>query len=79
LKKIRVLRSTGSDLPQFTEGQVAEVDEATAELLCKLNLAEVIKAIPPKPVAAVPDEPGIQADQDKPKRKRRTKSTEPKE
>jgi len=61
MKKIRLLRSTGPSLPRFSEGQVVEVPEDTADLLCGLNLAEVIEMVPDKPLQAVPENPSIVA------------------
>lgn len=59
--RIKVLRNTGANLPNFTEGQVADVSDDVAELLCGLRIAEILHAIPDEPVRAVPDSPGIQA------------------
>jgi hypothetical protein len=61
VQTIRVLRSTGGNLPRFAEGQVVDVSDDTARLLCGLNLADVIKAIPEEPLAAVPENPTIMA------------------
>jgi len=61
MKKIRLLRSTGPSLPRFSEGQAVEVPEETADLLCGLNLAEVIEMVPDKPMQAVPENPSIVA------------------
>jgi hypothetical protein len=46
------------------EGQVVDVSDDTASLLCSLNLADVIKAIPAEPLTAVPDNPTIMAAED---------------
>lgn len=61
MKTIRLLRSTGLNLPRFTEGQVADVPDETAELLCGLSLAEVLKTVPDEPLRAIPDNPSIVA------------------
>ena len=61
MKTVRVLRNTGAHLPRFSEGQVVGVDEQTAELLCSLNLAELIKTIPAEPLQAIPAKPTILA------------------
>jgi hypothetical protein len=55
VKKIIVLRNTGADLPRFSEGQVVDVQDKVAELLCGLKLAEVLQAVPPETLHAVPD------------------------
>lgn len=94
MKTIRVLRNTGSHLPHFSEGQVVEVPDETADLLCGLSLAELLKTTPPEPLRAVPDNPSILAAEEKlqeikerwtaplppPKHKRQPKTkSEPKE
>lgn len=61
MKTIRVLRSTGNNLPHFTEGQVVEVHDDVANLLAGLSLAEVLKAVPAEPLCTVEDNPSIQA------------------
>ena len=61
MQTIRILRNTGAKLPHFTEGQVADVPDEIAELLCGLHLAELLKAIPDKPLRAVPENPTILA------------------
>jgi hypothetical protein len=61
MKNVRVLRNTGANLPRFTEGQVVDVEDETAELLCGLNLAELLKAIPDEPLRAIPENPSIMA------------------
>ena len=61
MKTIRVLRNTGANLPHFTEGQVVDVPDETADLLCGLHLAELLKAIPSEPLQAVPENPTILA------------------
>ena len=65
MKTIRVLRNTGVHLPRFAEGQVVDVDDQTAELLCSLNLAELLKAIPGEPLKAIPENPTILAAESK--------------
>ena len=61
MKTVHVLRNTGAHLPRFAEGQVVDVDDQTAELLCSLNLAELLKAIPGEPIKAIPENPTILA------------------
>lgn len=61
MKTIRVLRSTGNNLPHFTEGQVVDVRDDVADLLAGMNLAEVLKAVPEEPLRTVADNPSIQA------------------
>ena len=61
MKTIRVLRNTGVDLPRFTEGQVVDVPDDTANLLCGLKLAELLKTIPDEPLRAIPENPSILA------------------
>lgn len=61
MKTIQVLRNTGSHLPHFTEGQVVDVPNETAELLCGLNLAVLLKTIPDEPLQAIPENPTIVA------------------
>lgn len=61
MKTIRVLRNTGNHLPRFTEGQVVDVPDETANLLCGLKLAELLKTIPAEPLRAVPENPSIVA------------------
>lgn len=75
MKTIRILRSTGANLPRFTEGQEVSVDSETAELLCRLKLAEVLQAVPGEPLQGVPPEPEVQAEQ-KPRRKRKREPQE---
>lgn len=65
MKTIRVLRSTGSHLPTFSEGQVAKVPDETADLLCGLDLAEVLEAVPDEPLEAIPENPSIKAAEEK--------------
>lgn len=65
MKKIRVLRNTGRHLPRFTEGQVVDVPDQTADLLCGLNLAELLETIPDEPLQAIPANPSILAAEDK--------------
>lgn len=74
MKTIRLLRSTGLNLPRFTEGQVADVPDETAELLCGLSLAEVLKTVPDEPLKAIPEHPSItatEAEGESPKHRRR--------
>ena len=59
MKTIRVLRNAGASLPHFTEGQVVDVPDQTADLLCGLNLAELLKTVPQEPLRAVPENPSI--------------------
>ncbi len=61
MKTIRILRNTGANLPPFTEGQVVNVADNAAELLCGLGLAEVLKAVPDEPMRAIPENPSIVA------------------
>lgn len=61
MKTIRVLRNTGGNLPRFNEGQVVDVSDETADLLCGLYLAELLKAIPDEPLRAIPENPSIVA------------------
>lgn len=65
MKTIRVLRSTGNHLPRYAEGQVVDVPDHSADLLCELGLAEVIRAIPAEPLQAVPENPSIVAAEQK--------------
>lgn len=61
MKTIRILRNTGNHLPRFTEGQVVDVPDETADLLCGLALAELLKTVPPEPLRAIPENPSIVA------------------
>lgn len=61
MKTICVLRNTGATLPRFSEGQVVSVEDQTADLLCSLNLAELLKTIPEEPLRAIPENPSILA------------------
>ena len=61
MKRICVLRNTGSHLPRFTEGQVVDVPDEIAELLFGLKLAELIQTIPDEPLKAIPEKPTILA------------------
>lgn len=61
MKTIRILRNTGVDLPRFTEGQVVDVPDEAANLLCGLKLAELLKTIPDEPLRAIPENPSILA------------------
>ena len=87
MKTIRIVRNTGADLPRFTEGQVVDVPDGTADLLCGLKLAELLRTIPDEPLKAIPENPTILAaeaklaeikegwlDPDPPKQKRPTKT-----
>jgi hypothetical protein len=76
VKTIRVLRNTGSHLPRFTEGQVVDVADETAVVLCSLHVAEVLRTIPVEPMKAVPEEPAIMAvdEESQPKQKRNQKT-----
>ncbi len=65
MKTIRMLRSTGADLPRFSEGQVVSVQDSVADLLCGLAIAELLKAVPDEPLKAVPDNPTIVAAEQK--------------
>ena len=65
MQRIRVLRNTGQNLPRLAEGQVVDVPDDTADLLCRLNLAVLLKAIPSEPLAAIPENPTIQAAEEK--------------
>jgi hypothetical protein len=65
MKTIRVLRNTGNHLPRFAEGQVVDVPDQTADLLCGLNLAELLKTVPDQPLMAIPDNPSVLAAEDK--------------
>lgn len=84
MKSIRILRNTGAGLPHFTEGQVVGVPDETADMLCGLKLAVLLKTIPVEPLRAIPAASAIVADEDssqepsKPKRQYKTKS-DPKE
>lgn len=61
MKTIRLVRNTGASLPRFTEGQVVDVPDETADLLCGLKLAELLKAVPDQLLQAVPENPSIVA------------------
>lgn len=87
MKTIRIVRNTGADLPRFTEGQVVDVPDGTADMLCGLKLAELLRTIPDEPLKAIPENPTILAaesklaeikegwlDPDPPKPKRPTKT-----
>jgi hypothetical protein len=52
--QVKVLRNLGRGFPQLTEGQVADLDEQTAERLVKQGLAEVVvRAVPQEPIKAI--------------------------
>lgn len=65
MKTIRILRNTGANLPRFSEGQVVNVQDSVADLLCGLAIAELLKAIPGEPLKAVPDNTTIVAAEQK--------------
>lgn len=74
MKKIRILRNTGADLPRFTEGQVSDVADEIADMLCGLKLAELLRTIPDNPLQAVPENPSIVAAEVNPKPRRHSKT-----
>lgn len=73
-----MLRSTGANLPRFSEGQVVNVQDSVADLLCGLAIAELLKAIPGEPLKAVPENPTIVATDDTPAKPKRQFKTKPK-
>jgi hypothetical protein len=69
--KIEVLRNLGADLPKLSEGEIADVDDATAKMLIDMHLAkpaEKEKApakTPPARVQAVPPKPAVKTEEPK--------------
>ena len=58
--RIKVLRNLGYGLPDYTEGQVVDVEQELGESLCQRGLAEqIIQAVPQSPLKAVPPVPEI--------------------
>ena len=72
--KVKVLINLGRGLPDLSEGEVADVDNETAEMLIRRGLAqsvepkskakpkaEKLKATPPEPIKGVDDPAPVKA------------------
>jgi len=65
MKRIRLLRNLGAGYPPYKEGEEQDVQDHLADVLCGKKLAELIRAIPNKPLKAVPDKPQIEGTRSK--------------